>query len=264
MRKRAILAIVLCLLMASCAFSADKRRFLVYPTMGECTGEGVRIRKSPSTNAKILDALNEYDKVIVLAAKKVKNELWYEIDNPKEEGSAYVFGKYILPAYREEYQRNAFAKMLMDIRLTFGSTEEKNLALLGKPKKTKRGTIEPVKYVTRNFGDFSVVYVKFDGEDEDEEYPSSLKSIQVRDGDKSFGNIKIGDSVSKVRRELGAPENESKSMLEYEGLLYGYEEEADELVDAYTVKFTIEDGEVSSMYFYEREDGEDGEADFYK
>ena len=88
-----------------------------------------------------------------------------------------------------------------------------------------------------------------------------LKSLEVESGNKPFGNIHIGDSTDKLRRELGDPVNESGSLWEYEIYLYGYHEGyVEELVDACIFRFGIEDGRISRMYYYNHENGEDGET----
>jgi len=230
--KKFIFAFALILAAVSCAFG-EERIFVEYPTLGECTGENVRIRSEANTNSKILGKLNEYDKIIVLDKVKSGKDVWYEIDNPAGDERAYVFGKYILPAYRQEFQQSQAAKILTDIRLTYGSTPEKMLALSSKkPKLTHRKSETDFPVTIADWGDYRAFY--FDGS---EEIPGYLKSLEIKRGRKSFGNIYIGDSVSKLRKELGEPENKSENLWEYDFYLYGYYEDVDELVDCCIFKF---------------------------
>ena len=252
MKNRILFAILFCVIAVSNAF-AEARIFVEYPTLGECTADNVRIRTEPNTNSEIIGKLNEYDKIIVLRKVKSGNNLWYEVENPTGEGEAYVFGKYLLPAYRQEFQRSKGAKFLTDIRLTYGSTPERMLALSSKPKKLTRSNHDtgfPV--VIGDWGDYRVFY--WDTVDERAGY---LKSLEVKSGNKPFGSIHIGDSTEKLLRELGSPANKSKNLWEYEIFLYGYDEEADECVDSIIFRFTIDDEKVSRMYYYNYEDGED-------
>ena len=257
MKKKILLAVLLCVTAASIVW-AEARVFLEYPALGECKGKNVRIRSNPSTKAEVIGRLDDWDKVIVLREVKSGSSIWYEIDNPAGEGEAYVSGKYILPAYRQKFQRSKAAKFLTDIRLTYGSTPEKMLALSGRPKKLTRWKNDIIPFVTGDWGDYRILHY-----DREDDARGRLKSIEVKSGSKPFGNIHIGDSTEKLRRELGSPEKETSTLWEYEFLLYGYDyDTVDELVDCSIFRFTIEDGKVSRMYYYSREDGEEGEQEW--
>lgn len=234
----------------------ESRVFVEYPTLGECTGNNVRIRSEPDKNSEIVGKLDEYDKIIVLNKIKSGNDSWYEVDNPKSDGTAYVFGKYLVPAYKQKFQRSKAAKILTDMRLTYGSTSEKVLALSGETGEiTRRKSETDFPLLIVDCGDFRALYW-----DTYEEKPGSLKSLEVKRGNKSFGNIRIGDSSDKLLRELGKPTNKTNSSWEYEIYLYGYDEgTVDELVDSCIFRFSIKDGKISKMYYYNHENGEDGE-----
>lgn len=254
MKNKISLAVLFCVIAVSNAFG-EARIFVEYPTLGECTRDNVRLRSEPNTNSEIIGKLDEYGKIIVLRNVKSGNDLWYEVENPEGKGEAYVFGKYLLPAYRQEFQRSKGAKFLTDIRLTYGSTPEKMLALSSKPKKlTRRNHDTGYPVVIGDWGDYRVFYW-----DTVNERMGYLKSLEVKSGNKPFGSINIGDSTEKLLRELGSPTNKSSNLWEYEIFLYGYDEEADECVDSIIFRFTIEDKKVSQMYYYNYEDGEDGE-----
>ena len=245
------------LIVASCAFG-EARIFVEYPTLGECLGDNVRIRSNPNTKARIIGKLDEYDKIIILRKVNAKNGVWYEVDNPTGEGEAYVFGKYLAPAYRQEYQRSKGAKILTDMRITYGPTPEKMSALsAGTVKLTRRDNDTGFPFVIADLGNYRALYWNtFDDRN------GYLKSLEVKRGNKPFGSIRIGDSTDKLRRELGDPVNESSSLLEYEIYLYGYDDDADELVDSCIFRFNIDDGKISRMYYYNHENGEDGEEEW--
>ena len=249
--KRFTLAIMILCLIISSAYG-EARVFVDYPTLGECTGNDVRIRSKPNTNAKILGKLNEYDRVIVLGKVKSGKDTWYEIEHPTEKGKAYVFGKYLVPAYRQEYQRSPQAKMWINMQMTYGQKPEKISALLGNPRKNTRNNVYGISFVTCEYGDYRVLYV-----DNTEYVKGYLKGIDVKRGSTPFGNIHIGDSTRKLRRELGDPDDENDSSWEYNFRLYGYEADVDELVDMCIVKFTIKDAKISRMYCYKFENGEE-------
>lgn len=256
MKRKIFPAVLMCVISASLAWG-EAKIFVGYPALGECTADSVRIRTAPDTNTKIIGRLNEYDKIIVLRKTKDKSDTWYEVDNPAGTEKAYVSGKYLVPAYRQEFQRSAGAKILTDIRLTYGATPEKMSVLSGGNVKISRIDSDTgFPFVVADFGDYRALYWdNFEGR------TGYLKSLEVKSGNKSFGNIRIGDSTDKLRRELGDPVNDSGSSWEYEIYLYGYHEGyAEELADACIFRFGIEDGKISRMYYYNHENGEDGET----
>lgn len=256
MKRFVLIVTVLAVVMAVSCAQAEEKIFVEYPTLSECTEDNVMIYSKSNTNAEIIGSLNEYDKIIVMRSVKAKDGLWYEVDNPTGEGEAYVFGKYLAPAYRQEFQRGKGAKILTDMRITYGSTPEKMLSLSGKTGSISRRNSETgFPFVIGDWGDYRALY--WDTVDGRMGY---LKSIEIRSGNKPFGNIHIGDSTEKLRRELGNPENESSTLWEYEIYLYGYHEGyEEELVDACIFRFSIDDGKISRMYYYNHENGEDGE-----
>lgn len=255
MKKKILLAVFLCAMAVSCAWGEEKI-FVEYPTLGECTGDNVRIRNKPNTNSEIIGRLNEYDKVIVLRKVKAKSGVWYEVDNPTGDGEAYVSGKYLVPAYKQKVQRSNGAKILTDMRLTYGATPEKMSALSGGTGEiTRRNSETGYPFVIGNWGDYRALY--WDTVDGRTGY---LKSLEVNRGSKTFGNIRIGDSTDKLRRELGNPEKEEGGLWEYDIYLRGYHEGyVEELVDSCIFRFSIEDGKISRMYYYNYEDGEESE-----
>lgn len=254
MKKKISFAVLICIMAVSSAFGESKI-FVEYPTLGECTGNNVRIRSNPNTNAEIIGKLNEYDTIIVLRKVTSKNGVWYEVDNPKGEGEAYVFGKYLVPAYKQKFQRSQGAKILTDMRLTYGSTFEKMQELSDEPGKLTRRDNDGVPFVIVDWEDYRVFY-----RESEDGVMGYLKSMEIKSGNKSFGNIHIGDSTEKLRRELGKPKKESSTLWEYEIYLFGYHEGyVEECVDSCIFRFSIEDGKISRMYYYNYEDGEDGE-----
>ena len=120
-----------------------------------------------------------------------------------------------MPAYGQEFQRSKGAKLLTDIRLTYGPTPEKMLALSSKPKKLPRRDRDDIPFVIGDWGDYRVFYWATV-----EERAGYLKSLEVKSGSKPLGNICIEDSTSKLRRELGKTKNESNTLWEYEFFLY--------------------------------------------
>ena len=254
MKAKILSAFLLCLIAASCSWG-EARTFVEYPTLGESTGEGVRIRSDTNTNSEIIGKLNEYDKIIVLQRVKAGNDAWYEVDNPLGERKAYVSAKYLAPAYRQEFQRSKGAKLLTEIRLAYGTTAEKMMALSGRPEKLTRNDNDGIPLITLDWGDYRALYWATL-----EDRTGYLKSLEVKSGSRPFGNLRIGDSTEKLRSELGSPTNENASLWEYEFYLYGYDYgTVDELVDMCIFRFTIEDGKISRMYYYNHENGEDGE-----
>ena len=208
MRKLKIAILFLCLFaLASVAVADSPNKFENFPTLGRCTGSGVRLREDPGTDSEILGKLNRDDSVVVLDRFITDGDVWYEVDHPTQEGSAFVFGKYLEAVYAENYQDNPLHKLIMQLYLTYGITPEKAVSLFGKPKNEKRDTIGGGEYerVSMSWKNCSVEYVN-----------NLLTSVVISGGDKAFGNIKIGDSTDKLIQNFGEPSDQSTGAYSYQ------------------------------------------------
>ena len=226
--RKIILAFVLCVLTATYAWADRTPELADFPTLGRCTGNGVRLRADADTKSTILGKLDDGDVVVVLDETLAHGDTWYEVDHPTKKGKAWVFGKYLEGIYEESYQASPKHKLIMSLYLTFGMTSEKAVALSGKPNKRTRERIGADKLVrvTMDWGNYSVEYL---GE--------TLTGVEVKKGNKRFGNIRIGDSTEKLLDEIGEPNSkEDSSWLYQEG-------------EMTYITFAIKNNKVSSMNY---------------
>ena len=227
--SRFLLASLIAVLFSSVAY-ADRIPLPVnFPTLGQCTGNSVRLREDPNTDSEILGKLNMNDSVVVLDKFITDGETWYEVDHPTEPGSAFVFGKYIEATFAENYQDNPLHKLIMNLYLTFGITPEKALKLAGKPKSREDETIggsDGFERVRMEFNDFRLEYVA-----------DFLMGVSVDKGKKSFGAIKIGDSAEKVINTFGTPTDDSPNNLMYQESEMVY------------INFELQNRKVSHMHY---------------
>ena len=75
MKLRNIFVIVL-ILAAQSAFASS------YPDLGFATGNGVRLRESPSTGSTILGRVDESSMLVLLGEAKAGGKTWYRIEHP--------------------------------------------------------------------------------------------------------------------------------------------------------------------------------------
>lgn len=95
-RKAALTALVL--IIFTCGISEARSVFTSFPADGICTGDYVRYRSRPSTNAKILGRLFDGDEVRVVSERSVNGQVWYEIYDPNSgDRTVWVAGRYIIP-----------------------------------------------------------------------------------------------------------------------------------------------------------------------
>lgn len=208
--------------------------FSAFPTWGLCTGDYVRMREEPDTESEIRGRLNTDDRVVVLGQTSVNGQTWYEVEHPTDEGSAWVFGKYIHAAYEEEYQEDPMRQLLVKLNITFGATPDKARALFGKPTKQKREVIG-------SEGDIVRINMTWSGHDA-EYLNGHLTGVNVTKGKTPFGNIRIGNKVDKLEDELGKPKDSSDESWTYQAGEMDY------------ITFTIEDGKITEMnyqYYYD-------------
>ncbi|MBR2208514.1 MAG: SH3 domain-containing protein [Synergistaceae bacterium] len=182
-------------------------KFQSFPTLGRCTGNSVRLREDPSTESEILGRLNTGDCAVVLDKFVTDGNTWYEVDNPFDEGSAFMFGKYLEPVYLEEHQVNPLHKLIMNLYLTFGITPEKAEKLSGKPKSKNREVIgaDSFERINMDYGNFSLEYLA-----------NSLTSVRVQKGKKPFGDIKIGSDASELIEVFGEPNQKDENLYSYQ------------------------------------------------
>ena len=210
-----VYAVIMLVLSSSGIFAAE--RFVEFPTLGVCTGDYVRYRARPDTNADIWGRLHTGEKVIVESRTRVNGEVWYEILPKDTQESAFVFGKYLTPCYGEEVQKSPVGKLILEVLQTYCP-----------------------------YRDYDY-WGEYDGEFE---YPEIKRSYDRRgwlvkveawqpNKDFGFGELRIGDSTSKLTRVLGEPDNKSASAWTYEAGEYA------------TFTFRIRDGKIVRMIYEE-------------
>lgn len=178
----AVLAAVL--LLSAPSFAAAK--FVSSPSLGVCTGDYVRYREDSDTNAEIVGRLNTSDKVIVYNHVKSNGEVWHEIDDPRGSGLAYVFGKYVVPAFSENVQKGKPYELMIEVLQVYGLTRERG--------KLYEGPKARVKYDDKGY----------------------LTYLEVERQGCAFGDIKIGDDRAKVKEVLNDPDSIRGNILVYE------------------------------------------------
>lgn len=167
-------AMLVMLLMSSFACEASER-FITFPALGKCTGTYVRYREDPDTESEILGRLNKPERVIVLGQTAVDGQIWYEIEDPRSDSTAFVFGKYIVPFYNETAQTDEIVKLITKIFQNYGITKEKAKFYTGPKVNTE--------------------YNEYGG----------LAALEAWNKGSAFGDIHIGDDVSVLKNILGEP-----------------------------------------------------------
>lgn len=172
MRKvLAVLAVLIC-----SSFCEARERFITFPALGKCTGKYVRYREAPDIDSKILGRLNKPERVIVLGRTAVNGQIWYEIEDPKSDKTAFVFGKYIVPYYNETAQQSPIVKLIVNILHTYGITEEQSKFYDGPKVNTDYNEI------------------------------GELAAVEAWKNGSVFGEICIGDDVKVLEEILGEPD----------------------------------------------------------
>ena len=202
-----------------------------YPAIGMCTANYVRYRDEPGTDSNILGRIHEYNDVILLGEKRYNGEKWYRIENPSDEGEAWVSGKYIEIYEFENVPKNVYA-MKVKIMQNFGINPVKARVLLGKPQRTKNEKFyfepagENLRGETLQYDGCKLYYVE-----------GSISSIEVTNSDYAFGDIHVGDSKQMVLDTMGKPENEDSDV-------WGYN-----ITELENISFTFRDDEIITMMF---------------
>ncbi len=215
--KRIILAMLIALLLVSFAEGAGK--FAAFPTIGVCTGDSVRYRAKPDTNAEIWGSLSKNMKVVVESQKVIDGETWYEIKPKDAQEMAYVYGKYLVPYFDEEAQKSPVNKMVIDILQVYSPYEDEDY------------------------------YTEYGGEEVKRTYDKSGWLVRVEawkkgcsfgnDGQDESKNITIGDDISKLAKLFGEPDRKSDSECEY-------------TAGSSSLTFKIENGKITRMIYEDK------------
>lgn len=203
---RGIIVVVAVALFAYTAWATD------HPTLGMCTGNDVRLRNEPSTGkgSKVIGKVNDFDMLILVGETSVDGETWYEVEHPKQGGTAWIFGKYVETDKGDAVGTLAY-DMALRVRMTFGLTPQRARVLLGKAKKetTRKFWSEPAAQ------DFTETILEHDGF-ELRYVEDRLRHVEVRSGMMPFGDVRIGDAMHKVEDALGPPSSRGDEGWTYE------------------------------------------------
>ena len=199
MMKRIVFALMFIVMSVSSASCTE------YPALGMCTANYVRYRDEAGTDSEILGRIHEYQNVIVLSEARHKGEKWYMIDNPVDDGEAWVSAKYI-DIYEPGNESKRLYAFKVSIMQNFGIRPEKTRVLLGKPKRVKKDKFffEPanqnLKEETLQYDGCLLQYVE-----------DSLSTVEVTKEDYAFGDVHVGDSKQAVLDIFGKPEGGTES-----------------------------------------------------
>ena len=183
MKKFVALALFFLFLFSSAASA------LQYPYIGMSKGDGVRLRADPGKKGNIIGKVNKGDVFVVMGEIFVDGQKWLEIDHPTKKGTAFISAQFVKPEYEgNENIDTAGCKMSAEIQMAFGITQDKALAIHGRPKDFADGP-----------GTSVLIYKGFQVEFLDDR----LQRVEVKSGLMPFGDICLGDSQEKLLRVLG-------------------------------------------------------------
>lgn len=199
---RKYIMMIMCMLMAGCAFANEN-----YPALGTCTGDAVRLREAPNTSSKILGKVNDSQPLVLLGERRVKSEIWYHIDNPLDDGEAWISGRYV--EKNEEFSP-AF-RTGVTIRLNFGTTPKKMRMIFGRPSDSEKGTFffDPAQ---KNYTREILTYPGFTASFTE----GRLTRVEVSKKGYSFGEIEVGTEIQTLLDTLGKPSVNKDNRYIYE------------------------------------------------
>lgn len=179
-----------------------------YPVLSQCTGEGVRLREDPSTEAKIVGKV-DYETLYAVGETSVEGEVWYEVLHPTQTGTAWIYGKFLDVNYFKNI--TPAQRLTWKIALTFGCNEARARSLFGRPQKEKR-TMTFIEGAGEKLPDVTLTYPTHTAQYVDD----ILKNVTVAKGTMPFGPFRIGDPASGLADLMGEPGDTSEGQWSYE------------------------------------------------
>ena len=207
---------------------------VTFPALGICTGNSVRLRESPGTDSEILGRANESDRLIILGERKYKGDLWYAVDNPGDEGTAWIISRYVDIVNNYYDERTPAIDAAINVRMNFGITPEKAKILFGKPRKDERGKFflesanQNVSEENLTYRGCSLRYVE-----------NNLRHVEVTGKGFNFGESRIGDSQEKLIQNIGDPSDKAGNVWIYN------------ITPIEVLEFTIENSRIIKMEWNE-------------
>ena len=229
MRKFALALVIMLALSGNSATASD----VIYPALGICTGNSVRLRESPGTDSEIVGKVNESDRLILLGERKFRGDLWYAVDNPQDEGTAWIIARYVDIA-SEDGERTPAVDIAISVRMNFGVRPEKAKILLGKPRQNKRGKFffesanQDLSEETLTYKGCELRYVE-----------NNLRHVEVTDSGWRFDEFKIGDPQDKLISDIGDPSDKAGNVWIYQ------------ITPIEAIEFTVKDGKIIKMEWTE-------------
>jgi hypothetical protein len=208
------------------------------------TGDGVRVRENPSLSGKILTSLNRSTRVTVIGKTDFSETIgghtapWYQVSHGDITG--FVFGRFLeLDSGKTTGGEERVLRFIKGGLEKFGKTESEILKRLGDPISLTSEKVEsvywPGKLDIRHRLVYDGVVVGI------HEYSGGEKLIHmvtVAKGPYEFDGLKVGRSISDVRRLLG-----DGQLVDGDKLIYH------DYAGYYMVTFTISDGAVVEIMF---------------
>lgn len=198
-----------------------------YPLLAQCTGQKVRLRAAPSLDAKIVGQAPYW--LYAVNDRVVDGEMWYEVDHPDQNGSAWIFGEFLNVQADEDI--TPAKRLTWQLVVDFGSSPAKARALFGPPLKEKKKNIptpdlpvDKMTELTLSYPGFILTY-----------FDDSFHGVEVTGDLVSFGPYRVGDSAEKLAVGLGQAETEDGD--------WTYHIDNEELV------FAIQDGRIVRMRY---------------
>lgn len=187
--KKLVCSLVILLGLSAVSFGAE------YPEIGVCMRDNVRLREDPGTDGKIIGRADIGTQFVILDEIYSDGQKWYEIDNPTQEGNAFIIAKYVNYGwYRGNDGAINTGKDFAEVRITFGITPEKTRALLGSNPKVHDETLE--------YPGINLSY--------DEGY---LSTVELTKKGYAIAGMEVGDPITKLI-EMGMPESYIKDLEE--------------------------------------------------
>lgn len=229
MRKFALTLVIVLVLSVNSAIASD----VIYPALGVCIGNSVRLRESPGTDSEILGRVNESNRLIILGERKFKGDLWYAVDNPQDEGTAWIIARYVDIA-SEDGERTPAVDIAIKVRMNFGIRPEKAKILLGKPRQDKRGKFffEPANQ------ELSEEILTYKG-CELRYVDNNLRQVEVTEPGWKFDEFKIGDPQDKLIQNIGDPSDKAGNVWIYQ------------ITPIEAIEFTLKNGKIIKMEWNE-------------
>ncbi|MBQ7067582.1 MAG: hypothetical protein IJM82_00275 [Synergistaceae bacterium] len=196
MKRKILFAVSILIFTYQTAFAIN------YPCVGYCYGNFVNLVDNPDiNNSNVIGSINEGEMLIILDEAETDFGKFYKIENPFNEGTAWIHGNEI-ELEDEHFSKSGNYGFVIQVFQNFGLYPDKTKSIFGEPFRDLHDEIIDEK--TFEYPDFRIIFVN-----------DFLSRIEITGNKFNFGGVQVGNSIKQLYDVFGEPTKIFENLFNY-------------------------------------------------